>query len=186
MLNLLSIEEKKRILLLYRIRLTVVVVFATGALVLASLVLLVPSYLLSIAKHNNSEKQLAIFEERYGSGIQEKEVNAQIREANSRILLLLGNDTTTRLAPSLMVSRLIEIKENNIKIYGFTYDVSTNTERVVVTGTALDRDALSNFIEALKKDQTFSEVTLPISSYVKSNNIDFSVVLERKPVVVKK
>ncbi|MDO8604261.1 MAG: hypothetical protein Q7K40_02575 [bacterium] len=186
MLNILSTEEKKKIIALYRFRLAVVVMFALGSLVLASLVLLAPSYLLAISKYNNSQEQLSIYEKRYSRGEQEKEISAQIREINSKILLLSGGDTSTRMAPSAVVSKILELRKNNVKIYGFTYDSSTNVERVVLTGTAIDRDALADFIETLKKDQTFTGVTLPISSYVKSKDIDFSIVLERKETTVKK
>jgi len=147
--------------------------------VLASLVLLTPSYLLAVSKHNSTEKELAVLEEKYGRGGQEKDVGTQIRDINNKISILLDTKTSDRLSPSQAILNILEIKDSSIKIYGVTYDATTGQERIILTGTALDRDSLANFVETLKKDPTFANVTLPISSYVKSTNIDFSVILER-------
>ena len=180
MLNILTTEEKKKILVEYRLRLTVVSVFAVSSIAIASAVLLAPAYVLSISKYNAAEKQHAVLEGKYGGTGQEKDIGAQIRDINTRVLLLLSGDTTARLFPSQAVSKILSLKGNKIKIFSFSYETTENQERIVLTGTATNRDSLANFIETLKKDPTFTSVTLPISSYVKSENIDFSIVAERK------
>lgn len=181
MLNILATEEKKKILVEYRLRLAIVSIFAIGSLVLASIVLLAPSYLLASLKYNNAEKELAALEEKYGGAGKEKDVATQIRDINNKISLLSSDSTSTRLSPPQVIADILKIKGNAIKIYGFTYDATANQERIVLVGIAPDRDSLANFVETLKKDPTFTSVTLPISSYVKSINIDFSVVTERRP-----
>lgn len=180
MLNILPIEEKKKVLLEYRLRLAVVATFAVGAVAAASAVLLVPAYLLAISKHNASNEQLAALEKKYGDSAQEKELGAQIRDINTKILLLLSGDTTDKLTPSQVVANIIGLKSSEIKISSFSYEMPANQERIVLTGTAKDRDSLAGYFETLKKDPTFTSVTMPISSYVKSENIDFSIVIERK------
>lgn len=180
MLNILATTEKKNVLLEYRLRLAVVSVFAIGSLVLASLILLAPSYVLALSKYGTAEKQLAVLEAKYSGTGQEKEIGAQIRDINTKILLLLSGDTSTRLSPSEATLNILKIKSSAIKISAFTYDATATQERIVLTGTATDRDSLATFIETLKKDPTFTSITLPISSYVKSTNIDFSIVAERK------
>lgn len=180
MLNILPIEEKKKVLIEYRHRLSIVSFFAIGALAVASSVLFAPAYILAVSKHNSSEAQLAVLEEKYGGAGQEKELGVQIREINTKILLLLSGDTSARLTPSQAVESIISLKGNKIKISSFTYEAIASQERIVLTGTASDRDSLANFVETLKKDPTFTSATIPISSYVKSENIDFSIVIERK------
>lgn len=179
MLNILAIEEKKKILTEYRLRLAVVSVFAVGSLVLASLVLLAPSYLLAVSKHNSTQNELVVLEEKYSQGGHEKEVSVQIRDLNNKILILLGDSTNTRLSPPQIILNIIKTKGDAIKIQGFTYDTIADQERIILVGTARDRDSLAAFIETLKNDQAYTNVTLPISSYVKSTNIEFSIVLER-------
>lgn len=181
MLNILATEEKKKILVEYRLRLAVVSIFVIGSLVLASLILLAPSYLLAVSKYNNTGKELATLEEKYSRGGQEKEVGVQIRDINNKISILLDSKTSERLLPPQAILNILEIKGDAVKIYGFNYDSMSGQERIILTGTAMNRESLANFIETLKKDSTFTNVALPISSYVKSANINFSVVLERNP-----
>lgn len=186
MLNILATEEKKKILIEYRLRLGVISVFAVAALVFASLVLLAPSYLLAVSKYNNAKNELATLEEKYGGTGKEKDVATQIRDINNKIALLSGGDTGDRLSPPQVSIDILKTKSKAIKIYGFTYDATTNQERIVLTGIAANRDSMANFIETLKKDAMFTNVTLPISSYVKSTDIDFSVVLEHSHKTPKK
>ncbi len=200
MLNIFPTEEKKKVLVEYRLRLGVVAVFALAALVLSSLALLVPSYLIAVSRYNGASVELSSLELRQGRAGQEKEVGTQIREENKKIDIFLKGlkpdlqvrptadgglgDASGRLSPPQIILSIIGIKSSAIKIQGFTYDASAGSERLVVTGVASDRDGLAHFVETLKKDPTFTSVTLPISSYVKSTDIDFSVVVERVIKVV--
>ena len=195
MLNIFPTEEKKKVLAEYRLRLGVVAVFALAALVLSSLALLVPSYLIAVSKYKGTSVELSSLELKQGRAGQEKEVGTQIREENKKIDIFLKGlkpdlqvrptaegglgDTGGRLIPPQTILNIINIKSDAIKIQGFTYDASAGSERLVVTGVASDRDGLAHFVETLKKDPIFTKVELPISSYVKSSNIDFSIVVER-------
>lgn len=200
MLNILPTEEKKKILVEYRLRLGVVSVFALGALVFSSLILLAPSYMLAVVKHNSISEELSALELKQSNAGQEKEVGVQIRDENKKIDLFLKGlkpdlqvrptadgglgDTGGRLSPPQAIMSILGIKGDAVKIQGFTYDASALQERFVVTGVAADREGLAHFVEILKKDPTFTKVELPISSYVKSSNIDFSIVVERATKVV--
>lgn len=181
MLNILLVTEKKKILNEYRLRLGVVAMFALGALVFSSLVLLVPSYLLAVSKNIAAQKDLEVLQAKDNFGEQWKGINKKIIDTNKRIELFLKTDTSgVVLLPSEAVKKILSVKGNAIRIVSFTYDASDGQERIVVVGTAIDRDKLAKFVEDLKKDPVFTSVTLPISSYVKSTNIDFSIVIERK------
>lgn len=180
MLNILPTEEKKKVLIEYRLRLATISVFAVGSLVMASLFLLAPSYLLAVSKHNEVMNNLAALEEKDSRGGQEKDVNLQIIAVNKKIDLFLKVGTPGALKPASVITKIMDIKGDAIRITGFTFDATADQERVVITGTALDREKLSQFIETLKKDPAFTSVDLPISSYVKSSNIDFSAVIVRK------
>lgn len=179
MINILPTEEKKKILVEYRLRLGVVAVFALAALVFSSLILLAPSYLLAISKYNSVSGELAMLESKQGHNSQEKDINTQISGINKKIDLFLKGGAGVTVAPSQAILSILNIKGSAIKIQGFTYDATGKQERFIVTGVALDRDSLAQFIENLKKEPTFTKVDLPISSYVKSANIDFSIVIER-------
>lgn len=180
MLNILPKEEKKKILLEYRLRLAVVSVFAVGALILSNLVLLATSYLLTVTKNNEAKNTLVTLEEGQGRAGNEKDINAQVASVNKNIALFLKPSPQGVVLPSSSIKKILEIKGDAIKISGFTYDVGVDQERIVITGTALDRDKLAGFIEVLKREPTFTSVDLPISSYVKSTDINFSAVIVKK------
>lgn len=197
MINILPVEEKKKIFTEYRLRLGVVIVFAITALVLSSLILILTSYMLAVSRYNSVSGELAVIESKQGSGTQEKDVNTQISSINKKVDLFLkglepivadvspdrSNGGLAGIgagsSPSKVILGILNIKSVAVKIQGFTYDVSGKQERLVLTGFALDRDSLAQFVETLKKEPTFTSVNLPISSYVKSTNIDFSIVVTR-------
>lgn len=176
--NILQKEEKKKILTEYRLRLGVVGVFLVASLVFANLVLLAPSYLLAISKYNSVSNELVNIEKKQKQSAGHKDINSEIREINKKVDLFIRKEPSPGYS-SQIVLNILKLKGGDVKIDGITYDASVGNGRIIVVGTALNRDSLARFIEILKKDQTFSKVELPISSYVKSTNIDFSVVLER-------
>lgn len=180
MLNILATIEKKKILNEYRLRLAVISFFAIGALVFSSLVLLVPSYFLEVIKYNDANNTLLTLQEKDSSAGNEKDVDARIIAVNRNIDLFLKAGPLGTSVPTSSIGKILDLKGSAIKIVGFTYDAGVDQERIVITGTALDRYRLAQFIEALKKEPTFTSVDLPISSYVKSNNIDFSAVIVKK------
>lgn len=184
MLNIIPSEEKKKVLTEYRMRLAIVAVFAVATLVLSSLILLVPSYMLAVSKYNFVADELARLEKKQSGAGQEKEVSAQIKEVNKKISLFLGDEKGANRTPSEVILGVIAAKEPAVKVQSILYDIKPDLERLVLSGKANDRDSLARFVEMLKKDPYFSKVDLPIGSYVKSTNIDFTLVLERTVKVV--
>jgi len=180
MINILPIQEKKKILTEYRLRLGVVAVFAIMTLVLSSFVLLIPSYLLAVSKYKGLSENFLTMEAKQGRVGQGDEIGAQISNINKKINLFLKGGARVESAPPQSILNILNMKGDRIKIHGFTYDATTGKGRMVVVGVSDDRDSLAQFIEVLKKEPTFTKVELPISSYVKSTNIDFSVVIERE------
>lgn len=179
-LNILDTSEKRKILTEYRLRLAAASVAALGGLVLASSVLLVPPYVFSITKYNNAQDNIDVLEQKYGNSTKEKEIAAQIRDINSKIILLTGETQSTNLAPLDVIRTILKIKSNTIKIDGISYDSTGGVERIVLSGMALTRDGLATFVEELKNEPSFTSVSLPISSYVKSVNINFSIAIDGK------
>ena len=180
MLNILPKIEKKKIMLEYRLRLATVAVLAVTALILSNLVLLAPVYLIAVEKNSDAKNDLNILQESKSKVINEKDVNTEVLAVNKNIALFLKTGAAEAASPVTFISKILEIKGDLVRISGFTYDASGAEERMVVTGTARTRESLAKFIEALKKEPKFTSIDLPISSYVKSSNIDFSAVIVRK------
>jgi len=179
MLNILPTAEKKKIITEYRLRLASMAIFAVAALVLVSLVLLIPSYILAVSKFDNISGQISQLESKQDLTGQEKGIDAQVRDVNKKVNLFLAGRGVDRLSPPDIIARVIAMRGSTIKIQGFDYDVAGDQERLAISGVAADRDSLAQFVEVLKKDPTFTSVELPVSSYVKSVNISFSIMATR-------
>ena len=183
MLNILPIEEKKKNLKEYYLRLGVVSLIVAISLVLANLALLTPAYVNALAKEAEAEARItnATGKSVEETAKEEQVINVTITDLNKKIKLFLGTSTSTvaRFVPSEVFENILKNKTSSIKIYSISYDATLDREQLVVTGKSLDRDSLAQFIESLKKSGLFTAVDLPIQSYVKSTNIEFSVTLTR-------
>lgn len=181
MINLATPEAKKGILKEYWFRLFIVSIFAIAALVAASIVLLAPAIILTELKHGsvvsaleNLKKQNAAVGE-----VRVKEIDATIKEINRKAVLVLKGTGGESLVPSEVVALILEKKNSTIRIDSILFDVTADRERFVVSGNARTRGALAAYADTFKVDKTFTKVDLPISSFVKNTNIDFSLSLER-------
>lgn len=179
MINLIPKKEKKDVLMEYRLRLGVVATLAVASLVISNLILLAPSYFLAASKYNSISAQLAAIESKQGAVVQVKDANAYIKSINKKIDIFMQKGVAVPASPPQVILSILNIKGAEIKIQGFTYDGGVGQGRLVITGNAANRDSLAGFVEKLKSDPAFAKVDLPISSYVKSTNIDFSIVVER-------
>ena len=179
MLNILPKEEKRGIITEYRLRVATVAMFLITAVVLASLVLLVPSYLLVNTKYDNITSKISAEQIRDGVDAQEKEVDAQVNDINKKIDFFQGTSGAAHLSIPEVIAKIIGMKGPAVKIVGFSYDATDRQERLVISGIAADRDELAAFAETLKGSNIFTAVDLPVSSYVKSSNIDFAIVATR-------
>lgn len=181
MANLLPQEEKKREHMTYRLRLGVVAGIAIAFLAAANLALLAPSYLRAGAKEQVAEARVTQI-----SGVSAEEqsraeeiAREDARAFEKKITLFLGARTVAEEAyPARVITDILALREDTVRIQSISYDKTDTRERFVVAGISTTRDHLARFVEALKKDTRFTKVEIPISSYVKTNNINFSIALE--------
>ncbi len=163
----------------YRLRVAVVVICLVAIVVFASLILLVPSYILVQTKYSNITSQISTEQILDGVGAQGKEIDAQVNDINKKIDFFQSSSSIPRLSLPDVIAKIIGMKGASVKIVGFSYDATNQQERLVISGIAADRDALANFVDTLKSSNVFTAVDLPVSSYVKSTNIDFAIVTTR-------
>lgn len=178
MINLLPTEEKKKTRAEYRFRLGAIVALTVALLFLISLVLLSPVYLLTLSKYQFASEKLVKLETEQGQKEQEKEIDARIKAVNKEIALF-SKENKDQVVFSEIVTKIIELKGSTIKIQNMFYEINSGRGHFIISGRADDRDNLALFIEKLKKDSFFTTVDIPISSYIKSADIDFSVILEK-------
>ena len=97
---------------------------------------------------------------------------------NKKIEFFLKGAGAQPFSPLEIISKILKIKASTIKIQSFVYSTNTQGRQLVITGNASSRDSLAEFVAALKEEPSFSRVELPISSYVKSSDIGFSLLIE--------
>lgn len=103
-------------------------------------------------------------------------VNAQIQES-------LQQDAVRASQAITYIMRDWEIHSQDIIISGFTYNQSASKDastQMRVSGEARDRGALNKFIQTLRADPTFKNVSFPISDLAGDAIITFSITLELK------
>lgn len=156
---------------------------AVTFLVSINLVLLAPAYMSLSSEQASAELRIANFTGKSSAQVAEEEQDASktIADINKKMALLLGVSTSTnpRSIPSEVFESILSLKEGNIKISSLLYDATPEREQVVVSGRSLDRDSLARFVESLRQKSGFTTVDLPIHSYVKSTNIDFTITMSR-------
>lgn len=187
MANLLPLEYKRKNRAEYLLRMATVALCATTLIVFSNLILLVPSYVRALSQEGAAEARLAHIEsgDRKDSALvsADQDPSTRLAKINEKANLFFRAIQTegTGTTPTEVILEIISLKSASIKILGITYDKTAGRgrEKFVVSGVALRRDDLSQFVEAIKKTPSFTKVELPISSYVKSTNINFSLVLER-------
>ncbi len=179
MLHLLPDYHKEKVISEYKGR--VLTIFSIGifVLVLISSVFLIPVY---ISTHG----RFAIVDQ------QKKDLEAQISRSENNddaekvkeIVSAVGvlKQYAPKELPSSVFNRILVNKPKGVVITGFIYTppstpFSEDLTTVDISGMAVSRVALAGFNDALKKDKVFKSVFIPISSFAKDRDIQFTVKL---------
>lgn len=172
MANLLPALYKKDVRREYKFRRIVVGIVLLAALMLIATAFLVPSYIVSSAKHAIVSQEIDALK----GGLTQEQTNTlkkTVDDTNQKIKLLSRNIKKTSVYDTLL--SVIDEKTSAVKIHGIVYSVDSQGERVSVSGVARDRQSLLAFTKALEANTEFEKVDLPISNFVKEENIDFSL-----------
>ena len=179
MINLLPISGIKKIISEYRVRLvTTVLVMLAVTMVIAS-ALLFPAYLLASHKRTTILEELSKTGNQNASSQETKDLEKIVKEMDATLDMLSSKGQKFSISND-MLTKTAGFRTGNIKITGMFYDKKDPESSFSLKGTAASRQSLTSFIEMLKKDATFRDVSLPISDLVKDRNIDFTVMIKLK------
>lgn len=178
MFNLLPTNEKKRILQEYRLRLLTVILFFSFSIGLVATLFLLPSYLISnskdkeVAERIESVRMSTIFSEA-------DEINSRLVETNLKMQSLVVGQNFLQISD--LFDKILQKKTSAIRINSIGFSVREEEKQIVLSGVSLNRDSLSDFVRSLEEDETFSEVSIPVSSFAKERNAVFSIQLSVAP-----
>ncbi len=179
MINLLPVEEKKKIARDYRFRVLIFYFYAFGAFLAVATVSLLPSYFLSSLKERLTAQKLEILKSLPVSEPDQATLDA-IKDVNAKIAIINGAEKSKFLVLENAVDEVILRKMPDIKITSIDYEKKDGVKGINLHGLAPNRERLLLFRQALEEDKAFSSVDLPISNFVKGANIDFSLNLVSK------
>lgn len=175
-MNLLSKTEKDNLKKGLKLRLMVVALFLLSASFLVGTVMLLPAYFLALGNLSGiqlAESSLGVKNENLDEGI--LNLPGQI---DSRLKFFQSN--LANLPVVDLFSKIISAAQSGIKLNSISFSRNQtykekNGVLILVSGTALTREALVSFSASLKKTEVFSMVDVPVSSLTKDKNLPFSV-----------
>ena len=185
MVNLLTVFEKKRILKEYKMRLCVVSLFATASLIVAAIVFLMPSYVLSYIKYNEVSTGLEAEKNRISNTPDGEDPVKITKDINSKLKILKGEPSTLP-DPYFITTTIIKHKPDGVFINAIQYDKNKQEGKIAINGVSSNRDTLLVFLRALEKQKDFTKVELPISSFAKGEDIGFSMRITIEDVAAKR
>lgn len=177
MINVLPEQEKKDLRHEYYMRVAIVSLNIFTLIALLASLLLVPPYMVSTSKESSVKNTLAIINKE-NPEISLKDLNTFIEKINSTLSLFINN-TVTRNVMDDVYMPVLSVRPANISIAQllFAEHGGNGVAELDLHGVAQDRDALQAFKDILIKTGKFTSVDVPISSFVKKNNIDFTVTI---------
>ena len=179
MANLLPLSEKIRIQKIYKSHVLVVTLIFFGVVVGIGIITLAPALFWSFVKENTAEERLAVVSQ-IVSAEERKNIREAVADANQKIALLEEGEGARTLI-SLVVERAIERKNLDVALVGFFYEntpADTHGKVMTISGVSTDRQTLLAFVNELQKEEIFTNVRLPVSNFVRSSDIPFSVSVE--------
>lgn len=172
MFKLLTEEERQKVAREYVMRRAIVILSAFILVLVVGIIGLLPSYILSNARQNEVSERMRVMgnAEQKGDG---RESQIWLTETNRKLQLLSPKLDTDR--PSVFIERILDQKVTGARITGLSWLKVKDKITLLVSGVALDRQALITFENNINSAGYFSEVTLPISNLAQDRNIDFQI-----------
>ena len=173
-LNVLPEEEKKSIRREYLLRLMTIFFNLLALVGVLAVLMLVPSYLMSVSKENFVEKQLEDFNIS-NPEITTSNIDDSINEINKKLVYL----TKMNLNPNVsdrVFGWILDNKPKEITFSQMLYSKRTDGSLVLeIHGVAKDRVALRDFKTILDNNKDYKEVNLPISNFLEKTNLAFTI-----------
>lgn len=175
MSNLLPPEQKKSLLHLYRMRFFAVVFIAIICVAAIGIAALIPSFFVSKESEATLTASRDVLASHETSSIQ-KSLSQSIIDINDRLSVFSGSWFTSPILADF-VDPILSAKPAGLRLtdLSFTPDKSGMTAKVEISGVANNRELLLAFGDKVKQLPNFSNVDIPITSFIKDSNVTFTI-----------
>jgi hypothetical protein len=180
MINLLSLDEKKKIRSDYHLRVFSVCLPIFAVILFVATISLIPAYFFAQSSNANilKESQSA---EAVSKKIQTAEMKKLVLEANKKILSLVESPTKSGawdIFNEILTARLPGITITNYEYRKAIPGVKKGdgaVTSIILQGVAKRREIVQDFSESLRQNKNFVSVDLPISSLVSEANFSYNI-----------
>jgi hypothetical protein len=173
MLHLLTEEHKKKVLNEYRKRVVVVLCACILGAIVVSAIFIIPAYFMSYSRYS----EVTTMKKALDKEIQENESEStaqSIKDITASLQALQMFEGKNSVL--FLIKKVTAAKPRGVRVNRISYlPGEAGSTAIDIAGTADTRQNLVNFSDKLKKDKSFTSVTVPLSSFAKERNIDFSM-----------
>lgn len=174
--NLLPRSRQRALVRSYFFRLSTVFAGLLTLIVIIHGLLLLPSYIYLEQQVQAYERQLAAFQAA-SSELSSDATKVRFARLDTLATKLLADKG--RATGSGAIRALVGVPRPGVTLHSFSFAAtpSGKEQRVLVSGTALTRDALRTYVQSLDALPYITKAELPISAYAEESDIDFTVTL---------
>ncbi|MFZ2484549.1 MAG: PilN domain-containing protein [Minisyncoccia bacterium] len=172
MFKLLTEEERQKVVREYVIHRAVVILSVFVVVLAASLIGILPSYLLSNARKSDVLERTRIMGISRQNG-DTSDLETWLSKINYKLKILSPGLDVDR--PSDFIDKVLEEKLGGISVNGLSWSKEGGEVTLSISGMATDRQTLINFQDRIENSEYFSKATLPISNLAKDRDIDFQI-----------
>jgi hypothetical protein len=177
MINLIPNQDKKKMIQHFYARLLIVLLLALTISLFIGSVALLPAYFISATQKDIATQKLA---SQKSAPLPKYDQDALlvVQDLNDKFKLLEAAEANRYIVTERIIKHIVSEKPSNIKLDYLSYSTD-NPEAPVVSlrGFAPSRESLLAFRSVLQNDKNFTNIDLPISNFIKSNNIQFSITV---------
>jgi len=151
-----------------------VCLFMSSWLIVFSLILLVPSFLVASVKEESSAERVEVVKKSNKMAAEEG-IQEEAQMISDEVNILLDQNVFV-LAEGGLIERMLGSKPVGIHIDSIFYKKDDGSS--VLRGLSDDRDTLLEFIKILEGKKDFYNIDLPISNLVKDKDIEFTIKID--------
>ncbi len=177
MFKLMPLKEKKRLRADYRKRRLTVFFALVSALSPIAIILILPSYLFLNIEKNFFEDSIVSQKETVEQLV-DPEVFGKLQETSNLVESLLPH--TQDAFFSDLISKVLDEKTPSISITNIFFEKKMDNGFFLssVSGISEDRSSLLEFSNRIRSQNIFTEVNVPIESFTRDENINFTIEIK--------
>jgi hypothetical protein len=177
-MNLLPKTEKENLKKGLKLRFVILVSFLLAGSFLAGLIMFLPSYFLASSYLNEATTVNYFLKPKGGGSV--KDILNLPNEINLKLSFFQSDVKSASIADYF--SKIVNFLPAGVRLNSVSFSKNQDSKEkknatILVSGISTDRDSLILFSNLLKKSETFSDVSIPVSDLTKSVNLPFTITI---------